>query len=206
MLLLNLFQDPALIIVFLLALALAISVHEAAHAWASDRLGDATARHLGRLTLNPLAHLDPIGTIMLLVVGFGWGKPVPVDESRLRSRLNIIVVALAGPLSNLLTAIVLGIAYRFVSAEALRATLAVFIFFNLALMIFNLIPIPPLDGSKILKLFVSDSVFYTLQQYGFVLVILLFFVLRFGSFGLSDLLVNGVNHLFQLVTGSAIQF
>ena len=101
-----LFTNPLSFLIFLAALFLAISIHEAAHAWAADRLGDPTARFSGRLTLNPFAHLDPLGTLMLFLFGFGWGKPVPVDYYNLRQpRRDAALISLAGPLSNLILAI-----------------------------------------------------------------------------------------------------
>lgn len=206
MLLFNLFQDPALFVVYILALASAMSVHESAHALAADRLGDSTAKDMGRLTLNPIAHLDPVGTVMLLLVGFGWGKPVPVNENRLKSRTSVILVALAGPASNLIAAIVLGLIFRFTTYQPLQVALEFFIFFNLALMLFNLIPIPPLDGSKVLKLFIPDTTYYWMQQYGFYILIILFFVLSFGNTGLSGWLITAVSYLFHLITGTTLSF
>jgi Zn-dependent protease len=201
-----LLQNPIEGIVFLLAIALAIGIHEAAHAWAADSLGDSTAKLMGRTSINPLVHLDPIGTLLLLFAGFGWGKPVPVDEGRLRRRFDIILVALAGPASNLVLAVVLGLIYRFISAPELQHVLSLFIYINLGLMLFNLIPVPPLDGSKLLKLFISDKAYEFLEQYGFILILALFFIVRIGSLGFGDLLFRGVNTLFQLITGSQLAF
>ena len=154
-------QDPANFFIFLLvsltALVLAITVHEFSHALTATGLGDETARRLGRLSLNPLVHLDPMGSLMLLLVGFGWGKPVPVNALAFgRNALRgMSLVAFAGPLSNLLTAIVLAIPFRVglvpwpfsVEAQFFSFT---GILFNLVLAVFNLIPIAPLDGSKVL--------------------------------------------------------
>lgn len=201
-----LLQNPVSGIVLLLAIALAIGIHEAAHAWAADKLGDDTAKSLGRTSINPLVHLDLVGTLLLLFAGFGWGKPVPVNENRLRKRSDIILVALAGPASNLVIAIILALVFRLIGSSSIQEVLALFIFMNLGLMVFNLIPIPPLDGSKVLKLFISDDAYQMLEQYGFMFIIILFFVLRFGQFGLGDLLVRAVDWLFVLLTGAMLGF
>jgi len=148
---------PIIIVGFLLGIIIAISVHEFAHAWIAYRLGDPTARFSGRLTLNPLAHLDPLGTLLLLLAGFGWGKPVPINTFMLRTRRNEAKVALAGPLSNFLVALIFAIPYRVAVANHLDPTQGAFLSItniiteiNLVLLVFNLIPIPPLDGSRIL--------------------------------------------------------
>lgn len=204
MAILQFFNDPIGFVIFLLAIGLAIGIHEAAHAWTADKLGDSTARLMGRTSINPLVHLDLVGTLLFLVAGFGWGKPVPVDERNLRSKYAIILVALAGPVSNLLIAAILGLIYRFIPYSPVHFVLALFIMLNLSLMIFNLIPIPPLDGSKILRLFLSDQAYFMLEQYGFILILALFFLLRFGSVGLSDWLLRAVQFLFGLFTGAPL--
>ncbi len=135
-----------------------ITIHEFAHAWAANKLGDPTARYLGRLTLNPLAHLDPLGTIMFLVslfygFGIGWGKPVPVNPRNIR-KLPILtgmgLIALAGPLSNLLLASILALALRFPLPSALSYFLLAGVFANVGLALFNMLPLPPLDGYDVL--------------------------------------------------------
>jgi Zn-dependent protease len=141
---------------------IALAFHEYAHAYVANRFGDPTARLAGRLTLNPLKHLDVLGTIMLFIVNFGWAKPVPVDPSYFRNpRRDMLYVALAGPLANMLLAFVFGIGYRLIDVAGLPLPtvagiplifmLRFSIFINLVLAFFNLIPIPPLDGSKILR-------------------------------------------------------
>jgi Zn-dependent protease len=145
-------------VVFLIALIIGIDVHECCHAWAADQLGDSTARYLGRLSLNPLVHLDPLGTVMMLImalshVGIGWGKPVPVTPYRLRhGRIGMGLVSFAGPLSNLTLAILVGIALRLPLPlpSALAYVLFVIVLVNISLMLFNLIPLPPLDGFGVL--------------------------------------------------------
>jgi len=202
MLLSLLFENPAIGIVLVLAIALAISVHEAAHAWTAQKLGDSTAAALGRITLNPLAHLDPVGSIMLLIAGFGWGKPVPVNDAKLRRPIDMVLVALAGPASNLALAVLMSIVVRIAPVGPIQDVAEIFVFLNLALMLFNLIPIPPLDGSKLLQLVMPRQAYMLLEQYGFFLIILLFVFLRFGSFGLAEWLSRGVHFLFQVLTGS----
>ena len=149
----------------ILALIIAITIHEFAHAWAADRLGDPTPRLMGRLTLNPLAHLDPIGTIMLLIVRFGWGKPVQFDPYNLRHpRRDSAIISVAGPVSNLLLAltcsILLNVLMSFSASSFNYSFIQLFMYFiisllqpliiyNVILAIFNLVPIHPLDGFKI---------------------------------------------------------
>jgi Zn-dependent protease len=153
--LLGLLTNPVLFISFIIALLLAITIHEFSHAWMSNFLGDPTAKLSGRLTLNPFAHLDPFGTIMLFLVGFGWGKPVPFNPYLLRrgGKVAPLLIALAGPVSNFILAFALSITYRlllpYYGNSPLIDVLYVIIEINIILMVFNLIPIPPLDGSKI---------------------------------------------------------
>lgn len=149
---------PLLNPVTILAILIALSVHEAAHAWVAKQLGDPTADLEGRVTLNPLAHLDPLGALLFLAVGFGWGKPVPVDPRNFRHPLrDNALVALAGPVSNLLLAILSTLLLLAVPQHASSTAMQLLvillqssIILNLSLMAFNLLPIAPLDGSKIL--------------------------------------------------------
>ena len=170
-----LWSDPAsffrLAVLVVFSLLLAVTVHEFSHALVANGLGDSTARRLGRLTLNPIKHLDPSGSILLLVAGFGWGKPVPVNLERLsRGPLGAALVAAAGPLANLVVAFLLALPIKagllgWSSPSLSRATyvmsggllegisdiLALVIFMNILLAVFNLIPLAPLDGSKLVK-------------------------------------------------------
>ncbi|MBT5016273.1 site-2 protease family protein [Candidatus Peregrinibacteria bacterium] len=144
---------------FIIALVVAITVHEFAHAWMANYLGDPTAKYHGRVTLNPLKHLDVFGTIMLFVVGLGWGKPVPVNPNNFKSvRRDSALVSFAGPASNILTAIVIALPYKYLvetggSVVVISLLQSVFDL-NLLLAIFNLLPLPPLDGSKIIGVFI----------------------------------------------------
>lgn len=186
--------NPLSFIFSFIALIVAITVHEFAHAYTADRLGDPTPRLQGRLTLNPLAHLDPIGTIMLLMVHFGWGKPVQFDPFNLRNpRRDSAIISIAGPVTNfiiaILSAVLLHLLFNarltFISNGATNLTLFVLIallqpiiLFNVALGIFNLIPIHPLDGFKIVEGFLSDKYarqWHELEGYG--MIFLLFLVL-----------------------------
>ncbi len=144
----------------LFALVIGITIHEFSHAWAADALGDPTARHLGRLTLNPVAHFDLIGAMMILYSvfsgwGFGWGKPVPVDPRRLRYglRVGMALTAVAGPLSNLLIAVVAATPFRLgLQLPGLLGSLMLMIVYvNVGLALFNMLPIPPLDGFSVLS-------------------------------------------------------
>ncbi|MCK4451899.1 MAG: site-2 protease family protein, partial [Anaerolineae bacterium] len=146
------------ILVRLIILFLAIPIHEWAHAWSAYQLGDDTASMRGRMTLNPLAHLDPIGSLLLLFSGFGWGKPVPVNPYRMRTnpRAGMAISAAAGPFSNFVLAMLLAIPFRlgwvgwYTGGFSIGDLLLIAIQINLGLMLFNLIPIYPLDGEKIL--------------------------------------------------------
>jgi len=163
---------------------IALTVHEFAHAYIANRLGDPTAKMMGRLTLNPLKHLDPLGTLLLFLVNFGWAKPVPVNPQYFRDpKRDMLLVALAGPVSNIILAFIAGITLRALSIDASpsEGAFALFklmvrysLFINLVLAFFNLIPIPPLDGSKILRSLLPDSMleaFLRFEQYGpFVLL------------------------------------
>lgn len=170
-------------IFFLLILLLpSLAFHEAAHAYVAYYFGDPTAKYAGRLTLNPLAHLDPLGTLVILLgVPFGWAKPVPVNLNNLKSpRWHGLFVALAGPASNFLLALVLGFLWHLTSYGTMaRILVDNAIILNLTLAVFNLIPIPPLDGSKILISIFPPSNYSDLNNYlrfgPIVLLILIFF-------------------------------
>lgn len=144
--------DPGRFLTWVLALAVGITVHEFAHAYRADRAGDPTPRMNGRVSLNPLSHYDPLGTTLILLFGFGWGKPVPVNPFLFRHpRRDEIMVSLWGPLSNLITAAVLALPLRLGVAGEYTFPLVAIIELQLILAVFNLIPVHPLDGSHILS-------------------------------------------------------
>jgi Zn-dependent protease len=178
---------PEFIVAAALILLVALPFHEFSHALAAYRLGDGTAKLLGRLTLNPFAHLDPLGSILILVAGFGWAKPTPYNPFNLRGgRYGEAIVAAAGPLSNLVLAAAAALPYRYIVAthmvvpSEVMLTLDFFVSINVLLMVFNLIPIPPLDGSKVLYAVVDQESSYrlraTLEQYGPMLLLAIIFL------------------------------
>lgn len=173
MLFLNLLSNPIIFIAFIVALLGAITVHECAHAWMANRLGDSTAKDAGRISLNPFVHLDLMGTIFLLLAGFGWGKPVPVNPNNLQNpKLDELKIALCGPISNLIFAIIILLAIRWLNlGELINSFLIVLAQINLILMTFNLLPIPPLDGSAILQVILPAESYQSIQQLGVPLLI-----------------------------------
>lgn len=161
-----------------LTLVIAITVHEFAHAATADRLGDPTPKLMGRLTLNPLAHLDPIGTILILVAGFGWGKPVQFDPFNLKSpRRDAALISLAGPITNLLLAFLLSSVLRtglsvFILTDFLRQLILI----NIVLAFFNLLPIYPLDGFGIVEGFLPEGQardWHDLSRFGLIFLLIL---------------------------------
>lgn len=145
-----LFTDPTAFVIIALALVLSLAVHEFAHAFVADRLGDPTPRRYGRVSVNPLAHLDPFGTLLLLVAGFGFAKPVPINPNNL-GRWGTLWVAAAGPISNILIALlVAGLLVVLPHTDLVLRVLLTVLSVNIVLAVFNLIPIPLLDGSRIL--------------------------------------------------------
>jgi Zn-dependent protease len=198
----NAARDPLGFIFWTVAIVLGITVHEFMHAYTAHRLGDDTARLLGRLSLNPMAHLDPFGTLLLVLAGFGYGKPVPFNESRLRSALAVSAVALAGPLANFALAALFAIPVRLGSAAGLGeydVLLRTIVFWNCVLGLFNLIPIPPLDGANVIYGLLPPRQQYTwntYRQYGPVLLLLL---LVFASGFLSVLVFGPAQQLYGLL-------
>ena len=163
-------------------LVIALVIHEYAHAKAADVMGDFTPRMTGRLTLNPMAHIDPIGLIMLLVVRFGWAKPVMINARNFRNwRQGELLVAVAGPIANLLVAFIslLAMAVLFklgMFSEGVRLVLSMMVLFNINFAIFNMLPLPPLDGSKVLMVLLPGRLAYklmSLERYSFIILIFL---------------------------------
>ncbi len=201
----QLLTDPFSFVLFAIPLLLALTLHELSHAFLADYFGDPTPRAQGRISLNPLAHLDPLGTIALLLIGFGWAKPVLIDNRNFRSRSDEVLVALAGPFANLTLAIIAGLFLRFVPVPDLFFQYAaLFVFININLMVFNLIPIPPLDGSRILHLFLPPSSFAQLEQYGSMLLLGLILLSTFGGVPIFDALFTATTlPLTQLILGQS---
>jgi len=172
-----LFRNPAAFILLAGSLLYSVIAHEVAHGFVAHLFGDDTARLSGRLSANPARHLDPAGTLALFLVGFGWARPVPVDYSRLRNfRLGLISVSLAGCLTNIAIAAIAIFLLRFVNNSLLASLLVVLARINITLGALNLIPIPPLDGSKVLMGFLPVEVQRSLariEPYGFFILIFL---------------------------------
>jgi len=222
-------DDPSgffrLTVLIVFALVTAVTIHEFSHALVANSLGDSTARRLGRLSLNPMRHLDPGGALMMFIAGFGWGKPVPVDPSQLsRGNTDAALVAVAGPLSNLMFAFILAIPFKTGAlvpaslsldraahvmtgglSDGVADILALVIFFNLLLGVFNLLPLAPLDGSRVLAGFVPKehtAAYAKLQRSGpglLVAIIMVDFALGFGV--LWGIIGPVVRMLTTLATG-----
>ncbi|RLC35606.1 site-2 protease family protein [Candidatus Shapirobacteria bacterium] len=184
-------------IISIISLIIAITIHEFSHALMADHLGDPTPRSQDRLSLNPLKHLDPLGTFMLIFAKFGWGKPVPIDPYNLKNpRRDELLIALAGPASNIILAILVSILSRFLPIPLLISY--ILIATNLSLAIFNLLPIPPLDGSKIfLNLLPYQQSLQrqsALNQYGnFILIAMLF--LPFHGSNMINIIIGPIIQL-----------
>ncbi len=205
---LDLLGNPTALVSILVGLVIAATIHEFAHAYVADRLGDPTPRAQGRLTLNPLAHLDPLGSLMILLFGFGYAKPVQINPANFADwRRGSLVVAAAGPLANVTLALLLGVPYKVGvlevgGSEPLNTLMLTTIHINAVLAIFNLIPVPPLDGSKILVgvLPPAQAIAYArLQPYGVVILLLL--ILTQTSRFLLD---APINWLIQQAIGRVI--
>jgi Zn-dependent protease len=193
--------DPLAFALIVIPLLFSVIIHEVAHGWVAYRMGDPTAKWLGRLTLNPLKHLDPIGTLMLFLVGFGWAKPVPVNFNNLSDkRKGLIFVSSAGILANILFAFIALLFVRLFSisfSEIVAIPVYYVVQINITLAALNLIPIPPLDGSRILMGILSERTRYSLarlEPYGFFIIIGLLFL------GILDPLID----LFRWIIGTLI--
>jgi len=203
-------QQPLAFVAWILAILFALTIHEFAHAYSAYLLGDNTAKQMGRLTLNPMSHIDPMGFMLLLFVGFGWAKPVPFNPYNLKNqRWGPAIVGLAGPFSNLLSVVVFGIVLKFLvmplgvlPSNLLFQFLLLLIFLNIVLLLFNLIPIPPLDGSKVLLSVIPDRYHefkVKLEQRGPIVLLLLIIMDAF-------LPVSILGSLFQTVLSQIDRF
>ncbi len=189
-----------------IGLAVAISVHEAAHAAMAYRLGDPTAKNQGRLTLNPLKHLDPIGTLMLFIARFGWGKPVPVNPNNFKNPVqDSALTSFAGPAANFITALVISLPIKYLDMPFWLADILWLTFdINIILGIFNLLPFPPLDGSKIFAIFVPKRfhkqyfAFLKQSEVGFLIFIVADIFLIRNILGYS-ILWSVLSHVFFFV-------
>lgn len=212
------------IIYYFMIFAFSISVHESAHAYAAYRLGDNTGKDLGRVTLNPMKHLDLFGTILLFLAGIGWAKPVPINPSRFKNRkIGTMIVSLAGPLSNIILALIftfvlLFIRFKFGVYSDMSSTEPLVILsnfceiglsLNILLAVFNLLPIPPLDGSKIFTIFLPERYYFKIMQYqhlSFIILILLIYtnllqtILYFAQIHILSFISSVLEPIVRLIT------
>ena len=204
-------------IFFTVAIVVAITIHEFSHAWMATLLGDSTAKMSGRLTLNPISHVDPLGMMVLFLAGFGWGKPVPYNPHFVRNGLwGEVGIALAGPASNILLAMLLGLPGRIyfwqtgiILEGKIIEFLAMLIWINVILAAFNLIPIPPLDGSKILKL-IADKLSFggvdwwpTFERVGPQILLLIIIFDRIANIGIISALLEPIIFFINWIIGSS---
>ncbi len=194
--------DYKFLIIFVPVILFSLTIHEYAHAYIAHRLGDDTAKRLGRLTLNPLKHLDPIGTLLLILVHFGWAKPVPVDPRNFKEpKKDMLYVAIAGPISNIITAIISAVLLKYIVfsmassgafgaySEPLIQFLVWMIFIGVVLAVFNMLPVPPLDGSRVLYGLLPDHLTYSIKKIETYGILILFGIILFGGRAFSYVLV-----------------
>jgi len=208
------FTSPLLFIAILLAIVIALTFHEYAHAYVAYRLGDPTADRMGRMTLNPMSHIDPVGFLMILVAGFGYARPVPFNPLFLRhKKRDPVLIGFAGPAANMIMATVFVLALKYLAPSLGGSNLLVsFLFFaayiNVNLAIFNLIPVPPLDGSKALLVFLQGpkwtNLRIALETRGPIILLTLIIIDSIGGIGLFSRLFNFFGRGYFSLFGVAI--
>ena len=212
MLLLSLLNSPiellAIVVGFLL---IGIPIHEFAHAYVANKYGDPTARMEGRLTLNPIAHLDPMGLIFFFLIGFGWGKPVPINPRLFKDPKDELKVSIAGIIANLIVAVILGIPIRIALLQGQLIDSSTFLTFidyivviNIMLAVFNILPIPPLDGSHFIEYFLSEEQKYSFQTYGqYILLAIILLGLTTNVSILSMIMEPAIRIIHFIVVGTS---
>lgn len=212
----NLKESIIMVLMCIPVVLIALSLHELSHGLAAYALGDDTAKKMGRLSINPLRHLDPIGAIMLFVFGFGWAKPVPVNVQNFKNRKGgMALTALAGPFANFILSFIgyflsaLCLKQLFVSDSELMYALYLFFYvfysLNLGLAIFNLIPIPPLDGSRILMVILPERLYFKFMRYERYIVLIVLLALFTGILDVPlSIAMNAVENLFAWIVGAIL--
>jgi len=193
----NLIQDPILLIYYIIALVIAITFHEAAHATATTFLGDQTAKNNDRLNLNPLKHLDPLGSLLIFIAGFGWGKPVPFNPNFVKyGKWGIALIGVSGPLTNFIIAFIFGLILKTgLLSPSIMALLLIIVQINIVIGILNLIPVPPLDGSKILQAFLPESkqdLIYQIEKRGSLILLAIIFADIIFNLGIIRTIVGPI--------------